>query len=89
MCDLCKRTYCTPACPNHGSEKSSVMRRLGRPRCLLCGELVGGGKAYYQRNGFPYCEACMEVIDTDLLIRICETNRVDWLEKMGFSRVDD
>jgi hypothetical protein len=50
---------------------------------------VGGGKAYYQRNGFPYCEACMEVIDTDLLIRICETNRVDWLEKMGFSHVDD
>jgi hypothetical protein len=30
----------------------------------------------------------MEVIDTDLLIRICETDRRTWLESMGFSYVD-
>ena len=65
-----------------------LFRRLGKPRCLLCGELVGVDDGYYQKDGFPYCKACMEVIDTDLLIRICETDRQTWLESMGFSFVN-
>ena len=73
--------------PNRAGKPRSF-RRLGRPRCLLCGELIDGSSGYYQRDGFPYCVGCMEVIDTDLLIRICETNRKKWLENMGFSYMD-
>jgi len=63
-------------------------RRLGRPRCLLCGELIALEDGFYERDGFPYCKPCMEVIDTDLLIRICETDRKNWLESMGFSYME-
>ena len=73
--------------PNRAG-KPRIFRRLGRPRCLLCGALVGGDDGYYQKDGFPYCKPCMEVIDTDLLIRICETDRKNWLESMGFSYSD-
>ena len=74
--------------PNRAG-KPRIYRRLGRPRCLLCGALVEGEQGYYERDGFPYCESCMEVIDTDLLIRICETDRKNWLKSMGFSYIDD
>ena len=73
--------------PNRAG-KPRVFRRLGRPRCLLCGELVEASNGYYLKDGFPYCKPCMEVIDTDLLIRICETNRKNWLKSMGFSYID-
>ena len=73
--------------PNRAG-KSRIFRRLGKPRCLLCGELIEASDGYYERDGFPYCKFCMEVIDTDLLIRICETNRKKWLESMGFSYID-
>ena len=61
---------------------------MGTPRCLLCGEEISLQKGFYERDGFPYCNFCMEVIDTDSLIRICETNRQKWLENMGFLYVD-
>lgn len=73
--------------PNRAG-KPRVFRRLGRLRCLLCGELIDESGGYYQRDGFPYCVGCMEVIDTDLLIRICEIDRKKWLENMGFSYMD-
>ena len=69
--------------PNRAG-KPRLFGRLGKPRCLLCGELIPLGEGYYQKNGFPYCKFCMEAIDTDLLIRICETDRQKWLESMGF-----
>lgn len=73
--------------PNRAG-KPRLFRRLGRPRCLLCGELIDASEGYYEKDGFPYCKCCLEVIDTDLLIRICETNRKKWLESMGFSYID-
>lgn len=84
MCVLCQKQQCPSTCPNHLPPKKLNLRRAGRPRCLLCGEKIESGALYYQRNGFPYCFDCMEVIDTDSLIRICESERKEWLQNMGF-----
>ena len=84
MCELCQRDRCPSRCPNYLPPKGLRTARKRAPFCRLCGERIEEGAFFYQRNGFPYCEACMDVIDTDQLVRICELSRQEWLEKMGF-----
>lgn len=81
MCKVCKRMICPPTCPNFESNDRSA-RIL---RCASCGKALRRGDGFYQKNGFPYCEDCLELADTDTLVRICETQKQTWLEQMGFA----
>ena len=81
MCKLCKRPICPPNCPNY-----SIKPLQEKPvYCVECGERIHAGLGYYQTNGFPYCEDCLELADTDTLVRICEMKKQTWLEQMGFA----
>lgn len=77
MCDLCKRRLCAPNCPNCLPQATI--------RCASCGEELSVGDGFYRKNGFPYCESCLDFADTETLIRICETNKREWLRQMGFT----
>jgi len=43
-------------------------------KCRSCGRILMGGEGYYQTDGKPYCEDCVESADLEDLIRICETS---------------
>lgn len=43
-------------------------------KCQFCGRILMGGEGYYQTDGKPYCEDCVESADLEDLIRICETS---------------
>lgn len=81
MCDQCFQRFCPPSCPNH-SEKSNGQEAT---YCLLCGERLNPGEGFYRIHGFPYCELCLDSVDIDELVRICEIPKREWLEHMGFS----
>ena len=51
--------------------------------CQYCGRILMGGEGYYQRNGKPYCEECVESADLEDLIRICETDTYDLYQSIG------
>jgi len=42
-------------------------------KCQSCGRILTGGEGYYQTDGKPYCEECVESADLEDLVRICET----------------
>ena len=42
-----------------------------------------GGEGYYQQNGKPYCEECVESADLEDLIRICETDSDELYRSVG------
>lgn len=52
--------------------------------CATCGAELDAERGYYERDGFPYCRECIEYAEIETLIRICETNKREWLEKLGF-----
>ena len=45
--------------------------------------MLTGGEGYYQRDGKPYCEECVESADLAELIRICETDTDELYRSMG------
>ena len=51
--------------------------------CQACGRMLTGGEGYYQRDGKPYCEECVESADLAELIRICETDTDELYRSMG------
>ena len=51
--------------------------------CRYCGKILMGGEGYYQRDGKPYCEECVENADLEDLIRICETNTDELYRSVG------
>ena len=53
--------------------------------CSLCGDDLREEKGFYLRNGFPYCETCLDFSDTETLVRICEIPKRKWLEQLGFT----
>ena len=80
MCDQCLHAFCPPSCPNFigQDEKRHTIY------CVLCGEPLREGEAFYRIHGFPYCELCIDGADTEELVRICEIPKRTWLEQMGF-----
>ena len=51
--------------------------------CHYCGKFLMDGEGYYQQNGKPYCEECVEGADLNDLIRICETNSDELYRSVG------
>ena len=51
--------------------------------CQYCGKILIGGEGYYQQNGKPYCEECVENADLEDLIRICETDTDELYRAVG------
>ena len=51
--------------------------------CQYCGRILMGGEGYYQQNGKPYCEECVEGADLEDLIRICETDTDELYRSVG------
>ena len=51
--------------------------------CQYCGKILMGGEGYYQQNGKPYCEECVESADLEDLIRICETDSDELYRSVG------
>lgn len=51
--------------------------------CRYCGKILIGGEGYYQQNGKPYCEECVESADLEDLIRICETDSDELYRSVG------
>ncbi len=60
-------------------------------QCARCGEILAAGEGFYRIHGFPYCEYCLDAVDAEELIRICEIPKRIWLTNMGFcyERVSD
>ena len=54
-------------------------------RCQFCGRILIGGEGYYERDGKPYCEDCVESADLEDLIRICETDTDELYRSVGLS----
>ena len=52
MCDICLQHPCHPRCPN-APEPASVTE------CICCGEKIYSGDGYYDVDGEPWCEDCM------------------------------
>ena len=52
--------------------------------CVVCGDDLSEDRGFYRKNGFPYCESCLDFSDTETLVRICEIPKRKWLEQMGF-----
>ncbi|MBQ8214151.1 MAG: hypothetical protein IJZ80_09090 [Clostridia bacterium] len=82
MCDQCFQQFCPCDCPNF-NENEGKNRAL---YCVLCGERLQPGEAFYRIHGFPYCEFCLDSAEAEELVRICEIPKRKWLEQMGFSQ---
>ena len=54
-------------------------------KCQYCGRILMGGEGYYQRDGKPYCEDCVESADLEDLIRICETDVDELYRSVGLT----
>ena len=54
-------------------------------KCQYCGRILMGGEGYYQRDGKPYCEECVESADLEDLIRICETDVDELYRSVGLT----
>ena len=80
MCKLCKCLICQPNCPNWTEDRNTMQAQY----CVLCGKKIAFEELYYERHGFPYCEACLCAMDGESLVRICEKSTREWLEEMGF-----
>lgn len=80
MCKICQKKICPPNCPSF----SRNQEQNGDIHCTFCGEAVTNGDGFYRKHGFPYCESCLDFADAETLIRICETNKREWLKQMGF-----
>lgn len=79
MCKECKKRICPPNCPNFKRQEQDTVH------CASCGEPIDQENGFYQKDGFPYCESCLDFADTETLIRICETSKREWLKHMGFT----
>ena len=79
MCKECRRRVCASNCPNFKPKTENSVY------CTSCGEILSKGDGFYQKNGFPYCESCLDFADAETLIRICETSKREWLKSMGFT----
>ena len=55
--------------------------------CVICGEKADGTEEMYRIHGLDYCCSCLDDLDVDTLVRICEIPKRKWLEKMGFEYV--
>ncbi len=75
MCEICGREICPPRCPNY--EESRVAR------CAGCGVRLLEGDGYYETNGKPYCEECINGASLEELVRICETETEEVLGELG------
>ncbi|MBR7099353.1 MAG: hypothetical protein IKC59_08060 [Clostridia bacterium] len=53
--------------------------------CTDCRRILMDGEGYYQKDGKPYCEHCVESADLDDLIRICETNVDELYRAIGLA----
>lgn len=54
-------------------------------KCQDCGRILIGGEGYYQRDGKPYCEDCVESADLEDFIRICETDKEELYRAVGLT----
>lgn len=54
-------------------------------KCQACGRILMCGEGYYQRDGKPYCEECVESADLEELIRICETDTQELYRSVGLT----
>ena len=54
-------------------------------KCGYCGRILIGGEGYYQKDGKPYCEDCVESADLEDLIRICETDSNELFRSVGLT----
>lgn len=53
MCDTCRQTPCHPQCPN--APEPTVAHE-----CICCGRDIYEGEFYYNVDGEPWCEDCMQ-----------------------------
>ena len=52
-------------------------------KCGYCGRILIGGEGYYQKDGKPYCEDCLEGASLADLVRISETEVETLLSSIG------
>lgn len=55
--------------------------------CVICGEKADETEEIYRIHGLDYCCSCLDDLDVDTLVRICEIPKRKWLEQMGFEYV--
>ena len=67
---------------HHFSEQESSEFTL---KCRSCGKILVGGEGYYQSDGEPHCEDCVESADLEDLVRICETSTENIYRLIGLS----
>lgn len=53
ICEICKKSPCDARCPN-APEPPLVHE------CESCGAEIREGDTYYNLDGVPYCEECIE-----------------------------
>ncbi len=53
--------------------------------CRSCGGRLNVGDGYYEKDGKPYCEDCVEAATLSDLVRICEAEEVELAEAIGLS----
>jgi hypothetical protein len=51
MCSICHSTPCRPQCPNAEEKAVKV--------CIGCGADIIDGETYYDIDGEPFCEDCI------------------------------
>ncbi len=68
MCDICLRSPCHPRCPN--APEPPVVTS-----CIHCGEHIHEGEDYYNIDGEPWCENCIDDCRT-----VAEADEPDYFE---------
>lgn len=52
MCQICRQTPCNQQCPNAVAKVAH--------NCTMCDEEIYTGDTYYDLNGKPICESCID-----------------------------
>lgn len=85
MCDICRRTYCPSACPNHRDAREAVSG--DSEVCSECGAVIPGGEWYYCFADGTVCTECAERIDVEDLLRLTGmVSRAELLRTVGGER---
>ncbi len=53
MCEVCRQIPCHPRCPN--APESPIIHK-----CIHCGVKIREGDTYYNVDGEPWCEECID-----------------------------
>ena len=83
MCDVCRRQFCPPSCPEYRGRSAARGEAVGM--CRLCQSSIYKGEDYFSDGEVRICGDCARYISVDEIKALCGFgSEGELLERLGF-----